>query len=1039
MASPSFDNKSPETHSLSDELIVGNVSIDKASRTATISITWRGHDIKLNVTYNSPDFDEGKVTSDMKKTLLKLLTFEAIKSLQTSEPTLSFKIPDASVEKSDEAKVMEFNLELSPKKIISADPLTSYFKNISHPEMLSLLLKQPIGSYLIRDNPSNREQKIISFINSNRGISNLVVQQDPQNRQKFLVGPHQDVFRDIKDIFADPKYKMLLTSPITQSAKRLNLTVMDKINIGFTKNIPSKGIWLSDNDLKEKLSLQPDGSFTIICTENQAGYIEDSLTIMCKVQGQIKEIELIPSSTRTGAYNINAPPIRIEALTLEEIFSLPQTQQLAKYPYNPGMEPDVVLKQMQDAESLAKQTYAKALFGTFKKEESKKALTQDVLINQMPGSFFIYREPGEVKDFQHVIAYVDESGEINKMICVFRDSKYILNGKRYDSMHSILQDPNLKGILKYPLEAPIIKTSRGYKYPFLESPSAEEAILKLSPEELIAFTPYNKSITPQVLLDAANKIRKTLPEALETNPSLGTILHKLYETVALLFFQEGNVEDAFKIRALAAEATIFPLSHPLQQMSESIAARTKLQLNADFGAHFSELDSGSLKGGNLRAWSRVIDNRPVNRFEFKISKHTRNSVQSTLNYIKNNMKSFEETLPLMLKGREITISDVPYTFPCKTPSGTYTTINGYTPQNAWAVQIQIEGIGKVTIGNDTNYGCMINNVTVDMSPDFKDGEGLKTLHQMLTVLGLGPILTSQSKQDDQRIQMAQLFRAYCPREALQMEQAMEFYEWPVQSLRALIEFSIPYMKEIFKKYLDDTPELMKKIEIYPGRSVWSITDLADQMRAQGAYGLMRGAGSKSIEAGIETVCDLLSYGELSSQDRFQAGKIKMGTSSQEDLASGGGDQVFGRLINHALVDRSIEDFNFHGHVQVLMDLDVVNRGSYAFFADQFGVKHFQDINYKSYVQRPNLIEFAQIVTRDFCNNEVMIKNRVGPEYIKGLVVATEENKAKLIAALRIKGLIKQTDNTETINGYPLDQFIYVSTKFTDSMWNKKRT
>lgn len=52
------------------------------------------------------------------------------------------------------------------------------------------------------------------------------------------------------------------------------------------------------------------------------------------------------------------------------------------------------------------------------------------------------------------------------------------------------------------------------------------------------------------------------------------------------------------------------------------------------------------------------------------------------------------------------------------------------------------------------------------------------------------------------------------------------------------------------------------------------------MKAKGAWGLMSGINSFS------EACKILKYGALSTEDRFKAGMIVMGTSSCEDLGLG---------------------------------------------------------------------------------------------------------------------------------------------------------
>jgi hypothetical protein len=79
-----------------------------------------------------------------------------------------------------------------------------------------------------------------------------------------------------------------------------------------------------------------------------------------------------------------------------------------------------------------------------------------------------------------------------------------------------------------------------------------------------------------------------------------------------------------------------------------------------------------------------------------------------------------------------------------------------------ATEIVFEGVGKVILGNNKESGCMYNWIQVEMEPNLPAGEGLHKLQQMLTTLGLGPVLGQQTSESDERMKIAQLVRAFYP-------------------------------------------------------------------------------------------------------------------------------------------------------------------------------------------------------------------------------------------------------------------------------------
>ena len=112
MAAPSFESHPSKTDRLPYDLTFGNVSIDKASRTASINITWKGRDIKVFATYNSSEIDERQAISDIKSALIqKMLNLDTIVRLH-SDKSCTLKMTDFTAEKADKAKVLELKLEL---------------------------------------------------------------------------------------------------------------------------------------------------------------------------------------------------------------------------------------------------------------------------------------------------------------------------------------------------------------------------------------------------------------------------------------------------------------------------------------------------------------------------------------------------------------------------------------------------------------------------------------------------------------------------------------------------------------------------------------------------------------------------------------------------------------------------------------------------------------------------------------------------------------------------------------------------------------
>ena len=141
---------------------------------------------------------------------------------------------------------------------------------------------------------------------------------------------------------------------------------------------------------------------------------------------------------------------------------------------------------------------------------------------------------------------------------------------------------------------------------------------------------------------------------------------------------------------------------------------------------------------------------------------------------------------------------------------------------------------------------------------------------------------------------------------------------------------------------------------------------------------------------------MLKTGILSTQDRFQAGIIAQGTSSDEDLKTGGAESVFARLITKNMPEDPAA-YHLNGQMQILCDLDLVERVGFVYPTDLYGTK-----KENTYSTRPSILELTEDCEKDpyaRLNNEVCIRNRIPPERMKGVMVKNDGEKDALVNAL----------------------------------------
>ena len=428
--------------------------------------------------------------------------------------------------------------------------------------------------------------------------------------------------------------------------------------------------------------------------------------------------------------------------------------------------------------------------------------------------------------------------------------------------------------------------------------------------------------------------------------------------------------------------------------------------------------------------------------EAKLTHPSRAALQKSVDFIKGSPAQLLSALPQgFCQGVTVTTETTSFPGRKSSPQGekfkgdfsTNVGAAGYRLDDSTNTVINFKGIGQVKIGSSSDYRTFYNRISVDLEPHITADEAVSKLNIMFAALGLGAVAASSRPEDQERIKIMQLFRAFYPKEAYHFEHDQSSYTQSIEVLKYSIGQKVPEMKDNFKHYLEDHPELMYQQEIYPGQSMWAIKGLAEAVKKAGGMGLMAGIGGIDFDDAASRLVSVFSSGALSTLDRHQHGIIAFGASAKMDYESGGAESAFARLIaSNMTADPSA--YPLCGHFQILYDLSLVERGGYCYRGDDYGTKDPQ-----KYQARPSIIELTQDIQKSFSpyayvGNEVCIYKRIPPQFMKGLLVGNQEEKDKLVKILRDNGLITVNEKMkECINGVPIDQFIHIG-HFKKKYW-----
>lgn len=315
-------------------------------------------------------------------------------------------------------------------------------------------------------------------------------------------------------------------------------------------------------------------------------------------------------------------------------------------------------------------------------------------------------------------------------------------------------------------------------------------------------------------------------------------------------------------------------------------------------------------------------------------------------------------------------------------------------------KIRFEGLGSLLVGASPDYPTIYDKVTVQLD----QGKNIYDLHEMLSFVDLHEAIQTSTAQDIERIKVGHLFRTYFPNEALPLERSHLFFAASVHDLKEEIIKQVPQMETIFHENLPN----MGTQEILPGRIRYTIPGLANEAKNLGA-GILTSVltGDNGKEEMFKQTASVLKMGMLSSETRFSHGINIKGASSVSDFYLGSADSVFTQMVSKGDLEKGIKSMAWTGDVRFLYSIDLLETGSYQYMQDTFGERKPQ-MPHSFYGNRPGILDFVRERNREIhYTNEVMIKERIPPSKISGLVVENEQLKQELLHYFRTKKLFKK--------------------------------
>jgi len=338
--------------------------------------------------------------------------------------------------------------------------------------------------------------------------------------------------------------------------------------------------------------------------------------------------------------------------------------------------------------------------------------------------------------------------------------------------------------------------------------------------------------------------------------------------------------------------------------------------------------------------------------------------------------------------------------------------------------IHLQGLGHIRFGASEEVHTLHTRVTVEMDK----GVNFYNFHEALAFMELDDALRMSAKEDFERMKLGHLFHLFSPREATLFVREEDYYDLPLDQFKEEILKRSPKMNGVFEKWLDR----ISFRETLPGKMRLTLDGLGEEIEKAGAWGLTAGLmGAWTQKELQERIASILKMGMISSESRNNAGIGRPGLSWGADYLSGGADSVFTQMVSDK--NTSFKDFAYDSNARIHFSPKVFETGTYQYHSDNYGTRKINDWWSwwgGGYLERPEPFDFIDGERAQFRgHHEVMIKDRIPPEWITGISVKNEALKKSLLDYFRENDVVqKDANGNETILGKLVDQFIWVGSE-----------
>jgi SPP1 gp7 family putative phage head morphogenesis protein len=201
-------------------------------------------------------------------------------------------------------------------------------------------------------------------------------------------------------------------------------------------------------------------------------------------------------------------------------------------------------------------------------------------------------------------------------------------------------------------------------------------------------------------------------------------------------------------------------------------------------------------------------------------------------------------------------------------------------------------------------------------------------------------------------------------------------------------------------------------EVFPGYNTYVDNDAAASYKNAGLINVWCGTSSP------DAVVAMTQEGLVATNYRLTSGHKMYGASPEDDMQTGGSDNVFTRIGVAANGGAKYSHSFLGDDYRLIIDASEMNRTDwYAYEMDNYGESH------KNHLEtRKTPVDFISSNANSYMSgNEIMFRHGIRPEKIIGISCEYDTLRNNLLDKYRMAGIVE-------VNGVPIDKFVWVSTE-----------